>query len=186
MNQPTLNNVQHGDKSAFAAVVQHYQTPLFAYLGRMGIQQAIAEELIQETFIRAWQARERFDGTQSAYSTWLFTIARRLTLNELDRAARRHEQAAGDNTTNAAIDIESHPTAAASPSEHLANQQMQTLLNQALQQLPPHERSLLALAYIQELEFSDIARIEGIPVGTVKSRLHRIRGQLKEYIRRNQ
>ncbi|CAA6824492.1 MAG: RNA polymerase sigma factor, partial [uncultured Thiotrichaceae bacterium] len=177
MNQPTLHSVQHGDKSAFAAVVQHYQTPLFAYLGRMGIQQAIAEELIQETFIRAWQARERFDGTQSAYSTWLFTIARRLTLNELDRAARRHEQTAGDGTASATI--ESHPTAAASPPEHLENQQMQTLLNQALQQLPPHERSLLALAYIQELGFSDIARIEGIPVGTVKSRLHRIRGTLK-------
>lgn len=184
MNQHNLHSVQHGDKSDFAAVVQHYQTPLFAYLGRMGIQQAVAEELIQEAFIRAWQARERFDGTQSAYSTWLFTIARRLTLNELDRAARRHEQTTGDDTTDTAI--ESHPTAAASPSEHLENQQMQTLLNQALQQLPPHERSLLALAYIQELEFSDIARIESIPVGTVKSRLHRIRGQLKEYIRRNQ
>lgn len=183
MNQPTLNNAQHGDLSAFAAVVQHYQTPLFAYLGRMGIQQAVAEELIQETFIRAWQARERFDATQAAYSTWLFTIARRLTLNELDRAARRHEQTTGHDTGNT---IESHPATAASPADYLENQQMQALLNQALQQLPPHERSLLALAYIQELEFSDIARIEGIPVGTVKSRLHRIRGTLKDIIRRNQ
>lgn len=184
MNQPTLNSVQHGNKSAFAAVVQHYQAPLFAYLGRMGIQQAVAEELIQETFIRAWQARERFDATQSAYSTWLFTIARRLTLNELDRAARRHEQSIGNDAENDTVEL--HPTTETSPAEHLENQLMQKLLNQALRQLPPHERSLLALAYIQELGFSDIARIEGIPVGTVKSRLHRIRGQLKETIRKNQ
>lgn len=183
MNQQILNNVQHGDKTAFALVVQHYQTPLFAYLGRMGIQQAVAEEIIQETFIRAWQARERFDDKQSAYSTWLFTIARRLTLNELDRAARRHEQPNGNKTDNT---IESFPTDATTPPEHLENQLMQQLLNQALQQLPPHDRSLLALAYIQDLEFSDIARIEDIPVGTVKSRLHRIRGGLKDYIEKNQ
>ena len=57
----------------------------------MTLPQAIAEEIAQETFIRAWQAREAFDSERATISTWLFTIARRLALNELDRASRRFE-----------------------------------------------------------------------------------------------
>lgn len=177
MDQLLLTRIGNGDKAAFAQAIQQLQRPLFSYLGRMGLEQAVAEEIAQDTFVRAWQARERFDTDKSAYSTWVFTIARHLALNELERAWRRHEQADTDAVQQAA-----EPNHLSTPLEQLHIEELQVRLETALKALPSHERSLLALAYISELELADIARIEDIPTGTVKSRLHRIRGKLKTLI----
>ncbi|PWQ95603.1 sigma-70 family RNA polymerase sigma factor [Leucothrix pacifica] len=197
MDKQTLRLIQQGDKTAFAALVERFQKPLFVYLGRMTLAQAVAEEIAQETFIRAWQARESFDEKRASVSTWLFTIARRLALNELDRAARRFEvadQSSGTGLNAARVNIDDTSitrfqsdqaqtnlaqTKQADPEQSLQQAELQTALRRALQKLPLQDRSLLALAYLKELEFSVIAEIEGIPVGTVKSRLHRIRQQLQ-------
>jgi len=174
-------SIQQGDKTAFAALVGRFQKPLFSYLGKMTLPQAIAEEIAQETFIRAWQAKATFDPKKASVSTWLFTIARRLALNELDRASRRFEVS---SLTSAVLEsdpivkeYEDHQHL--SPQEALQQSELKQALWQALTTLPPHDRSLLALAYLKDLELAAIAEIEGIPVGTVKSRLHRIRQQLK-------
>lgn len=197
MDKQTLRLIQQGDKTAFAPLVERFQKPLFVYLGRMTLAQAVAEEIAQETFIRAWQARESFDEKRASVSTWLFTIARRLALNELDRAARRFEvadQSSGTGLNAARVNIDDTSitrfqsdqaqtnlaqTKQADPEQSLQQAELQTALRRALQKLPLQDRSLLALAYLKELEFSVIAEIEGIPVGTVKSRLHRIRQQLQ-------
>ena len=181
MNKQTLKSIQQGDKTAFAALVGRFQKPLFSYLGKMALPQAIAEEIAQETFIRAWQAKETFDSEKASISTWLFTIARRLALNELDRASRRFEisgqsSIASDNYPTAYEHVDDQQL---NPQESLQRSELKQALWQALKTLEPHDRSLLALAYLKDLEFAAIAEIEGIPVGTVKSRLHRIRQQLK-------
>ena len=181
MNKQTLTSIQQGDKTAFAALIGRYQKPLFAYLGKMTLPQAIAEEIAQETIIRAWQAKETFDPERASISTWLFTIARRLALNELDRASRRFEVSGQSSATS-----DDYPTLdehvddqQLNPQETLQRSEVKQALWQALKTLSPHDRSLLALAYLKDLEFAAIAEIEGIPVGTVKSRLHRMRQQLK-------
>ena len=89
--QPILQQIRQGNRQAYAPIVAHFQRPLFGYLGRMGLTQAQAEDLAQETFLRAWQALAQYDPQQAAFSTWLFTIAHRLALNELARAANKHE-----------------------------------------------------------------------------------------------
>ena len=174
-------SIQQGDKTAFAALIGRYQKPLFAYLGKMTLPQAVAEEIAQETFIRAWQAKETFDPEKASISTWLFTIARRLALNELDRASRRLEVfdqvSTGSDAHSTTTDFEDGSLT--NPQELLQKSELKNALWQALAKLSPHDRSLLALAYLKELEFAAIAEIEDIPVGTVKSRLHRIRQQLK-------
>jgi len=181
VNKQTLTSIQHGDKTAFAALIGRYQKPLFAYLGKMALPQAIAEEIAQETFIRAWQAKQSFDPERASISTWLFTIARRLALNELDRVARRFEVSdqisTGSDAHSTASDYEDGSFT--NPQALLQKSELKNALWQALAKLSPHDRSLVALAYIKELEFAAIAEIEDIPVGTVKSRLHRIRQQLK-------
>ena len=190
MNKQTLTSIQQGDKTAFAALIGRYQKPLFAYLGKMTLPQAIAEEIAQETIIRAWQAKETFDPERASISTWLFTIARRLALNELDRAARRFEvsdatspaYAAGSDSGSQRFSDQFEDNNQSNPQELLQQSELKTALRQALRKLTPHDRSLLALAYLNELEFSAIAVIEDIPVGTVKSRLHRIRQQLKNLL----
>ena len=173
MNTQQIQAIQQGDKNAFAALVERFQTPLFAYLGRMGLAPATTEEIAQETFIRAWQAREKFDPKLASISTWLFTIARRLAINEFNRASNRYEQANDKNVPDPADEQ------SISVEQHLQRSEQQTLLNKAIQRLSSEDRSLLALAYLKDLELSTIAEVEDIPVGTVKSRLYRIRQQLK-------
>lgn len=162
-----------GDRAAFEVLVRHYQRPLFSFLGRMGLRQFEAEELAQDAFIRVWQHLDRYRVEQGAFSTWLYTIARRLALNELDRAGHRLQ----DNTGAAPPDTvcEQH-----GPEQCLQRQQQRTTLLQAVRSLPMGDRSVLALAYVHELSLADVARIEGCSEAAVKARLHRARQRLRE------
>jgi RNA polymerase sigma-70 factor (ECF subfamily) len=166
-----LQQINKGNKQAYADIVNHFQHSLFAYLGRMGVSQSQAEELAQEAFLRAWQNLDRFDPEKAAFSTWLFTIARRLALNELSRFSYKYE-----STGNEYIEPETGERQ--TPNEDLAQKQRKQMLTQALLKLPLDQRNLLALAYVQTLELADIARIEDCPVGTIKSRLYRARQAL--------
>ncbi|NML15114.1 RNA polymerase sigma factor [Azohydromonas caseinilytica] len=163
-----------GDRTAYAALVRQFQRPLFAFLGRMGLRQAEAEELAQDTFIRAWQHLPRYDAGQAAFSTWLFTIARRLALNALDRADHQRLRTGLD----AAAD-EEHACDAPGPAQALQSRQERARLQAALRRLSPDDRSVLALAYVHELTLADVARIEGCSPTAAKARLHRARERLR-------
>lgn len=161
-----------GDREAFAALVRHHQRPLFSFLGRMGLGQGEAEELAQDAFLRAWQHLPRYQPSQAAFSTWLYTIARRLALNELDRADRRLREHPADGPPD-------RPSPAPGPAEQLQQHQQQRALQAALRQLGAADRSVLALAYVGELSLADVARIEGSTEAAIKARLHRARQQLR-------
>lgn len=169
-----LQQITNGNRQAFALIVQHYQHSLFAYLGRMGFSQAQAQEIAQEAFLRAWQHLAEFDSKRAQFSTWLFTIAYRLALNELDRAATRYELVQTDELD--AIDPQ------ALPLEQLEQAEQKQRLQQALRRLALAERSVLALAYIQGFDLTTIAQIEGCNVSAIKVRLHRARAQLRELL----
>lgn len=166
-----LQEIFKGNRQAFAAIVEHYQYGLFAYLGRMGFSQAQAEELAQETFLRAWQHLSDFDSKRAQFSTWLFTIAHRLALNELERASSRYEMT--NEAELEAVDQQASPVA------QLEQTEQQVRLQQALRCLPVGERSVLALAYIQGFDLSTIATLENASVGAIKLRLHRAREHLR-------
>ena len=85
----TVARAAAGERDAYAALVRRFQRPLFAFLGRMGLRQAEAEELAQDTFIRAWQHLPSYRAEAGAFSTWLFTIAANLSRN-LARWKERH------------------------------------------------------------------------------------------------
>jgi len=165
-----LQRVRAGDRQAFAAIVGHYQGPLFGFLGRMGLTPARAEEIAQETFLRAWTRLADFDPGRGAFGAWFYTIARRLALNELGRApgrlevplAAEHEAACGEPE----------------PFQSLALAERRQRLSAALGALPAGDRSVLALACIKELALAEVARIDGTTVGAVKTRLHRARRKL--------
>jgi RNA polymerase sigma-70 factor (ECF subfamily) len=165
-----LERIQAGDRQAFAAIVTRFQGPLFGYLGRMGCGAAEAEELAQDTFLRAWSELPTFDARRGAFSTWLFTIARNLAINELGRA--RGGRAAAEPSTVERV------CEAPQPQERIALDQRRAQLRAALMALPVVDRNVLALAYIEELAIADIARIEGCSAGSVKVRLHRARKKL--------
>lgn len=177
--QHILQQITGGNRQAYTAVVEYFQRPLFGYLGRMGLSQAQAEEIAQETFLRAWQNLGQYDAKRAEFSTWLFTIARRLALNELERASTRLETPF-TYTEEGSEELED--THAVSALTQLERQEQQQCLQQALRRLPLHERSTLALAYIQGLDIKTIARIEACSESAVKTRLHRAREQLRQWL----
>ena len=159
----------------FAELVKRFQGPLFGFLGRMGFGQAQAEDLAQETFLRAWQSLGQYSAQRGAFSTWLFTIARNLAVNERGRAANQYEVWEGPVPADM-------PSTELEPDDLLSLAQERKVLQRALAQLPVADRCVLALAYISELDVASIARIEGCSAGAVKTRLHRARHRLAEIL----
>jgi RNA polymerase sigma-70 factor (ECF subfamily) len=168
-----IRQVCSGETQAFEAVVLRYQRPLFHYLGRLGLENAVIEELVQETFIRAYQNLGRYDSSKGAsFATWLFSIARHLALNELGMARRRYETYDFSELVDKADDSRSPADC-----RHLAERQ--AALYNALKKLPMPFRSAISLAYLEELSLNEIAAIEGCSVGTIKSRIFRGKMKLK-------
>lgn len=174
MDESTLiGRSKQGDTHAFMQLTRNYQNLLFQYLGRMGLTQAEVEELAQDTWLRVFQHLTKYDTQQGSFATWLLTIARRLALNALNKAYRQFEVQDDDNMVAVA---ESETLL---PFEQIALAQRQDLLREAIQQLPLEQRSVLAMAYTQELNLEQIAQIEACALGTVKSRLFRAKSRLR-------
>jgi RNA polymerase sigma-70 factor (ECF subfamily) len=170
-----IERIRAGERTAFAELLHRFQRPLFSFLGRMGLAQGPAEEVAQETFLRAWRKLGDYDPQRGEFSTWLFTLARNLAINELTRASHRNEVAMGDDVPDAACDR-------AQPLASLLQDERKRHLHEALRRLPLDDRSALALAYNDDLALADVARIEGCSEGAVKTRLHRAKRKLRELL----
>lgn len=173
-DQSILERIAGGEREAFAELVQRYQQPLFGFLGRMGITQTQAEDLAQETFLRAWSHLQQFDPARAQFGTWLHTIARNLAFTWL--SSRQQPPAVTDD---ALADVAcEHPN----PSQQLQAKQEREQLQQALRNLPMTDRSALALAYVHGMSLTDVARIEGVSLAAIKTRLHRARQALRSML----
>jgi RNA polymerase sigma-70 factor (ECF subfamily) len=173
--EPILKRIAAGDRQAFAGVVSHYQRPLFGFLGRMGLNPSHAEEIAQETFLRAWVNLGKYRPQIAEFSTWLFTIARNLAWHELSRASTRRESM----TSEALPEVASGRP---QPPEELALAERKRRLHEALLKLPPADRSAVALACIKGLELTAVARIEGCTTGAIKTRVHRAKERLRQLL----
>jgi RNA polymerase sigma-70 factor, ECF subfamily len=170
-----LNRIADGDRDAFAEVVETFQRPLFGFLGRLGIPKAVAVEIAQETFLRAWRNLGQYQIGRAEFSTWLFSIARNLALNEMTRASNRDEAAAHDAGAMAGC-------TSSEPLNQIVQMQMNIHLQNALLRLPLPERTTLALAYVRELPLAEIAVLEDTTVGAIKTRLHRAKAKLRQWL----
>lgn len=166
-----IRQVLSGKRDAFRLLVIRHQRPLFRFLGGFGLSQAVAEELAQESFLRAFRSLASYDDTRASFASWLFTIAKHLAIDAVARG--RREVALPEPADDAAV--------AHDPSAHtlLEQAERRRRLRQTLARLPQVLRGTLALAYVKELSLDDIAAIEGCSVGTVKSRLFRGRQLLR-------
>jgi len=164
-----IGQVLSGNRNAFRLLVVRYQRPLFRFLGGFGLAQAVAEELAQETFLRAYRNLSVYDPAKAKFSSWLLTIAKHLAMNE---KARSHQRA--PHTDVSAIEAEwSGRDPVPRAHEALETEERSTRVQRALQRLPEVLRSALVLAYLKELSLDEIATIEGCSVGAVKSRIFR-------------
>jgi RNA polymerase sigma-70 factor (ECF subfamily) len=163
----TLRRVLAGDVESFRRLVERYQRPLLTLARNLTPPGTDYEGVAQDVFLAAFRGLAGFDPKRSAFSTWLFTIARNRCRNEL---ARQRPVAAA-----ALPDVEDprSPDRAASEAELFG------LLDAALDTLPFRQRSAFVLAELQGLSYEEVGRIECIGVGTVKSRIARAREKLR-------
>jgi RNA polymerase sigma-70 factor (ECF subfamily) len=170
-----------GDEAAFDDLFRRWAAPLLRHLERMLGEAAAAEELVQESFLRVYRARERYQ-PDARFSTWLYTIATRLALNELRRPSRRASHVrlgAGDGQDDPPLEI----AAEESPAEGRVDaRRRRGALEEALAALPERQRAALWLAAVEGLSYADVARTLETTEASVKSLVHRARVTLLEKV----
>ena len=157
-----------GSQSAFEQIVRRYQRPIISLIYRMTGDRALAEDLVQETFVKAFRSLAAFDTTRRL-SSWLFRIAHNTAIDAMRRA--RPPQ----------VPIETVPTAGDAPDEPpdpVERQELGHALEAALDALRSDQRAAIVLRYESGLSFDEIGTILGVPEVTARSHVHRARKEL--------
>lgn len=164
-----VRRVLAGHTDEFRVFVDRYQPSVHRFTRALLRNREDADDMTQEVFLAAFANLSSYASSRAAFSTWLFTIAHNRCINLL----KRRRPAELDD----AADVEDVAPRDALDSEELAQQ-----LDRALDALPLEQRSAFVLAEIEELPYSEIARIERTTVGTVKSRIHRAKQRLRSLL----
>jgi len=177
-----VDRVLGGDRQAFASLLARHQKRIFNFMYRMVGERGAAEDLTQEVFLKVYEALPGFRKA-AMFSTWLYRIAHNHCLNALKGRGREvavsalTKDPANGNPVTALVDP------SASPEERLEQQELRAVVQEKLAELTPEHRAVLVLRDIQGLSYDEIATALELEDGTVRSRLHRARMELKERLR---
>lgn len=176
--------VKQGDTAAFTELVDKYKQPVMNVAYRMLRDATEAEDLAQIVFVQVFKSAHRYR-VSSKFSTWLFTIARNLCLNEIRRRSRHPtdsiEARHPEQEDEPAPQFEDKQTA--SPPERLLHGELEEKIQQALAGLPENQRLAILLCRQEDLSYEDIARVLGCSVSATKSLIHRGRETLKQQLK---
>jgi RNA polymerase sigma-70 factor (ECF subfamily) len=172
-----VRKAQQGDMDAFESLVRKYQQRVYALCRRLTGAHQSADDLAQETFIKAYYALERFD-TQWPLYPWLRRIALNTGLNYLK--ARKRERPLLEGTLGARRMPFTAP--ADSPEEQLERAEFEARFERAVASLPADQRSVFVLRFHESMSYEEISRTLDLPIGTVMSRLNRARQRLKSLL----
>jgi RNA polymerase sigma-70 factor (ECF subfamily) len=171
-----LARLRAGDTRAFEELVTAYQHRVFGVALRMLGSRAEAEDVAQETFLRAHRALGEFRG-EARLGTWLYAIASRLCLNRLASGERRHVR----NDEEALLRL---PAGGGDAAAALERSELSRALHEAIAALPEERRIVVVLRDLEGLAYEEIAEVLGLELNTVRSRLHRARVDLKAKLER--
>lgn len=167
-----------GDRDAAARLIREHQTSLYAYILRLSGRPDVAEDVVQDAFVRVLTNLHRFD-PRYRFSTWLFTIAKRLHVNACQKLKPVYDtdtvggcRGAGDEPIRPAMETEARDNA-------------RNALDRALLELSPEQREIVVLFYQHDWPIAQIAEYMGMPEGTIKSHLHRGRGKMRRALERD-
>jgi len=171
-----LRRLQAGEAPAFEELVRIYQHRVFGVALRMLGNAALAEEMAQEVFLRAHRGLAEFRG-DAKLSTWLYAIASRLCLTCLGSGERSVVRQGEESLLRL-------PHDARGPDATLEHAELETALHRAIAELPDERRIVVVLRDLEGLSYEEIAAALDLPMGTVRSRLHRARMDLKDKLER--
>ena len=195
-----VREVAAGSNDALAALYDRHGDAVFASASRLTSDRGLAEEVVQETFLVLWDRAETFDPTVGSLAAWLYTIARNRTIDRLRAAGRRPNVIPLSSTGRGSGDPDGAPDAdaldrvlaagamvagaapAPSPEMEVALRELRGALQAAIAVMPDDERTVIVLAYGEDLTQSEIAERLGCPLGTVKTRTRRALSRLRDVL----
>lgn len=172
--------VKEGDMAAFETLVDKYKQPVINLIYRTLPDLTEAEDLAQNVFVQVFKSAHRYQ-VSARFSTWLFTIARNLCLNEIRRRSRHP----ADSLDAPHPENEDHPARqvedvrSAPPPDSLLQSELEQKIQSALAELPENQRTAIVLCRQEDLSYEDISRILGCSLSATKSLIHRGRETLK-------
>ena len=178
---------QQGDRAAFAALVRRHQSPLFNFALRQVRTPELAQDIVQETFVRVVQKATDFKH-EARFTTWVYTITRNLCIDHLRKGAlRKHpslDESRGEEGEGPTLG-EQTADPRASVEREATGTELKTRILRAVDKLPDDQREVFLMREVSNLPFKEIADITGVPENTVKSRmrnaLERLQEALAEY-----
>jgi len=165
-----------GSQEAYRVLVERHGRPVLTLIARMVRDQGVAEELAQDAFVKAFGALRSFDPAYK-FSNWMLRIAHNVAIDHL-RKARPPVVSIDDNASGRDLADVLADGREPSAFEHAVRGDFMADLEAALARLRPEFRRLVVMRYIEDLSYEDIAEVVGLPLGTVKSHLHRARAAL--------
>lgn len=180
-----VREVLNGKKELFALLIHRYEDKIFNYIYYMVKQKEEAEDLAQTTFVKAFFALRQYNHAYE-FSTWIYTIARNVCLDyfrkrkkeDVDLSLNVTVSEDGDTEMGELIEEDHSPD----PLRTILNEELRGKIEKAIERLPVKLREIVVLRHLEDCSYEEIAQIMDLPVGTVKSYLHRARKKLKEWL----
>lgn len=167
-----------GERAAFAELVELYKDKIYNYLYRLTGSREDAEDLAQETFLRAYAKIDTFD-ISMRFSPWIYRIAQNAAVDLMRKKKPLVYLDEGTSSNGEGGVVWQVASDCPGPDEQVAFSHLKLEIEDAIMELPLTYRSVLLLRYVQELSYEDLARTLDLPVTTVKTRLHRAREALR-------
>ena len=172
-----------GREPAFRELLSRYERPVFSLIYRMVRDRTLAEDLAQEAFVRAFNAIASYKSSYK-FSNWIFKIANNHTIDHLRKRKLDTVSIHGsphatseDEASQTRVVVESHDE---TPQQYVENKELGGQIEEAIGELRPEYRSVILLRHVEGYAYEEIADIMELPLGTVKTYLHRARNELKD------
>ncbi len=173
-----------GQTAAFGELVRRYQDRLYNTVYRLVGSAEDAQDVVQEAFLHAYQSLDRFKG-DSRFFTWLYRIA----VNSAISLKRKHRAVVSIHTGREGQGGAAEPldtSAFSQPGQTLERAEEERRIQSALSRMSPEHRAVLILKDLEDQKYEDMAQILQVPIGTIRSRLHRARLELRELLEKNE
>ena len=172
-----LERHRHGDEEAFSELYRQFETMVYNLALRMSGNPADAEDITQETFVRAYRHLGKFRG-KSSLKTWIFRIALNCSNTRLSRRGKRQARHIDDGES----ELERATDSRRSPEDRTVATDLSEAVRDGLDRLPAHYREAVLLRDFEDMNYAEIAAVLGIRIGTVRSRIARGRERLRHWL----
>jgi len=184
-DQEVVALARGGRDAAFRELLRRYERPVFSLIYRMVRDRALAEDLSQDTFVKVLNALDSYR-PEFKFSSWVFKIANNVAIDQLRRRELDTLSLDGSPDARTQDEIEATALQATSrdetPLAELESRELGTYIEQAIGKLRPEYRSCILLRHVEGRSYEEIAETLDLPLGTVKTYIHRARHELREYL----